>query len=67
MSEFNEMSDEEFNRLKREYLAKQGIPPEVADRLDVSGVRHNQDGSVTVRYVAQGAGIPWADFSTDKG
>lgn len=61
------MSDEEFNRLKREYLAKEGISPEVADRLDVAGVRRNKDGSVTVSYVAQGDGIPWADFSTNKG
>jgi hypothetical protein len=60
------VDDEEFKRLKRENLALLGIPSELADSLDVADVRRNENGSVTVSYVAQGAVIPWADFQMDK-
>lgn len=62
-----EMDDEEFNRLKREFLALEGISPEVADRLEVAAVRRNKDGSVTVSYVAKDGGIALSDFSTNRG
>ena len=61
-----EMSDEEFNRLKREFLALEGISPEVADSLDVVDMKRNANGSVTLSFVAKDGGLPWSDFSKEK-
>lgn len=54
-----EMSDEEFNRLKREFLALEGISPEVADSLEVANMKRNENGSVTVSFVAKDGGVPF--------
>lgn len=59
--------DEEFNRLKREFLALYGISSEAADRLEVAAVQRNKNGSFTVSYVAKDCCIAWSDFSTNKG
>lgn len=53
-----EMDDEEFNRLKREFLALDGISPEVADSLEVANVKRNENGSVTLSFVAKDGGVP---------
>ena len=50
---------EEFNRVKREILALQGISPEAADSLEVYEVRHNENGSVSVSFVAKDGGVPF--------
>lgn len=54
-----EMDDEEFNRLKRNFLALDGISPEMADSLEVANVRHNENGSVTLSFVAKDGGVPF--------
>jgi hypothetical protein len=62
-----EMDDEEFNRLKREILSSQGISPEAADSLEVYDVRHNENGSVSVSFVAKDGGVPFNKlFSKEK-
>ena len=54
-----EMTDEEFNRLKREFLALDGIPSEVADSLEVVNMKRNENGSVTLSFVAKDGGVPF--------
>jgi hypothetical protein len=62
-----EMDDEEFNRLKREFLALDGISPEVADSLEVANVKRNENGLVIVSFVAKDGGVPFNKlFSKEK-
>ena len=62
-----EMDDEEFNRLKREFLALEGISPEAADFLEVANVQRNENGSVSVSFVAKDGGVPFNKlFSKEK-
>lgn len=49
----SEGSDEKrFNELKREILAKHGISAQLADSLQLNNVTHNENGSVTLSFVA---------------
>jgi len=49
----SEGSDEKrLNELKRDILAKHGIPAELSDSLQLSKVTHNENGSVTFSFVA---------------
>lgn len=47
-----EQDEERLNELKRDLLAKHGIPAKLADSLQLNNVTHNENGSVTLSFVA---------------
>jgi hypothetical protein len=47
-----EVDEKRLNELKREMLAKHGIPAKIADSLQLANVTHNENGSVTLSFVA---------------
>ena len=50
---YDRNDDEEFNRMKREFLALYCIPSEVADSLEIVNMKCNENSSVTLSFVVK--------------
>lgn len=46
------LDEKRLNLLKRAMLVKHGIPAKLADSLQLANVTHNENGSVTLSFVA---------------
>jgi len=52
IQEQQEQDENQLNELKRDLLASHGISAELADTLQLNNVTHNENGLVTLSFVA---------------